>query len=790
MSACLQAANGPQGGRPVSEEEMSSQEKTETDSESSSQQSSESAAAEATPTATAPTAAEDIHVRKQLCNWTAVCWEAAIFLFAFLLGSVVITTFVWVATPNAPSLLLALWNTARSGRSGTPTTTSDGTEPVDLAVPWGPCASAACLEQSRLLLRQINGSVDPCEDFYEHVCRNWAQAHPLQPGQVGVSADDLMLETYTNTLVTAIRDDRGGFANLRRLFNECLVPDERLYYELMSLLQKTVGLSGWNTTVSSKMGAAQLSRVLGAMQRYLAIDVVFRLTKVEAATGNSTLLVIQQPTTVLVRFKQSAQEEQLTRQYFETLLAYFRRSFKTDVLILEKRLTNFFRRREDDNFDRCPTLQVSQLPVMQRIEWLSLLRTAFGDDSISKATPVVLGAPEYVFGLAVEDALPSSRELVHYMLFRLAALLLPLNSDNRVRDSFGSIGYASFPELHRPLRQTKACLRILNRFEPNIPLYISRGYSESVLGGRQFMLWLLAQLRDVFRNHVLGIHSFSNTLRGRLVTGLDAIAWEPLYPTMLLNDSLRVRYAREAYPNSSVSTSSTMHQWLTNSSQRWLPWSWRGGFLSSEPKLPYPYQRLEIPPATFSLNVYNDTTTAALQIARIGPRIYSRLFDVLHSWTLAFDQGRRHQRKFVRSFASARSCLAQDYDHMSWLRKTTSPGNGSWPLQDLWDGLAVPLAYEAFLFYLRKTDTSLRMGAGKKDVLDAPRLFFVHYASSLCENFTPRLMRWNAASGLKSPAWFRVNGPLRNTPQFAEAFGCRPKTFMNPARKCLPTGLK
>ncbi|XP_075734113.1 neprilysin [Rhipicephalus microplus] len=520
------------------------------------------------------------------------------------------------------------------------------------------------------------------------------------------------------------------------------------------------------------------------------VDICFLCApQVESTTGNGPLLVIQQPTTVLVRSKQGAQEEQLTRHYFESLLAYFRRSFKTDVLKVEKRLANFFRLREDDNFDRCPTLQVSQLPVMQRIEWISLLRTGFGDDGISKSTLVVLGSPEYVFALAVEDALPSSTELVHYMLFRLAVLLLPLNSDSRVRDSFGSIGYATFPELHRPLRQTKACLRILNRFEPNIPLYLSRGFSESVLGGRKFIMWLLVQLRDVFRDYVLGIHSFSNTLRGRLITGLDAIQWEPLFPTMLLNDSVRFQYAREAYQDSSVSTSSTMHQWLTTSSQRGLPWTWQGGFLSSEPKVPYPYQRLEIPPATFNLNVYNDTTTGALQIARIAPRIYGRLFNVLHAWTLAFDQGRRHQRKFVRSFTSARKCLTHDYDHMSWLRKSSSPGNGSWPLQDLWDGLAIPLAYEAFMFYLRQTDTTLRMGISKKDVLDAPRLFFVYYASSLCENFTPRLKRWNAVNGFKSPAWFRVNGPLRNTPHFAEAFRCRPKSFMNPARKCLRTGL-
>ncbi|KAH9361549.1 hypothetical protein HPB48_001349 [Haemaphysalis longicornis] len=657
ISANEDTAEQAQRQSPVSEEEVSSADKSA--SETSSQPAQENVAAEVAATSTAPAA--DIRVRKQRCNWAAVCWESAIFLFAFLLGSVVITTFVWAAMPDAPSLLLALWSpTARASVArGEATVAHYGDTPVDVAVPWGPCASAACLEQSRLLLRQLNGTVDPCNDFYEHVCRNWAQAHPLQQGQEGVSMDDIMKETYANTLVTAISDERMGLDNLRRLFNECLAPSERLYYELMALFQKSLGLSGWNTTSGSKMDAAQLSRVLGNLQRDLGIDVVFRLTRVEAASGNGTLLVIQQPRTVLVRSKQSIQEGHSARQHFEPLLTYFRRSFKTDVYILEQRLALFFRRRDDDNLDRCPVLQVSQLPVMQRIEWLPLLRASFGDEDIDR------------------------------------------------------------------------------------------------------------------------ISAFNNDLRGSLVTGLDAISWEPLFPAMLLNDSIR----------SATTASTRMHQWLTNSSRRWLPWLWRGGFLSSNPRLPYPYRRLEIPPATFSLNVYNDTATGALQIARIGPRIYGRLFNVLHSWTVAYDQGRRHQRKFVRSFATTRSCLTRDYDRMSWLRKTSSPGNGSWPLQDLWDGLAVPLAYEAFQFYLRKTGITLSMGANKVDVLNAPRLFFVHYAASLCENISPRLARWNTANGLRSPAWFRVNGPLRNMPQFANAFGCRPKAFMNPTRKCLLTGL-
>lgn len=281
MSAPENTEDRAERQSPVSEEELSSAEKSASETSSQQTQVAVAVAAEVATTGTAPP--ENIQVRKQRCNWTAVCWESAIFLFAFLLGSVVITTFVWAATPDAPSLLLALWSPMTRPTvpaRGEATVTQYGGTPVDVAVPWGPCASAACLEQSRLLLRQLNGTVDPCNDFYEHVCRNWAQAHPLQQGQEGVSMDDLMKETYANTLVTAINDDRVGFDNLRRLFNECLVPSERLYYELMGLFQKSLGLTGWNTTSGSKMDAAQLSRVLGNLQRDLGIDVIFRFTRV------------------------------------------------------------------------------------------------------------------------------------------------------------------------------------------------------------------------------------------------------------------------------------------------------------------------------------------------------------------------------------------------------------------------------------------------------------------------------------------------------------------------------
>ncbi|KAM7311681.1 endothelin-converting enzyme 1-like [Ixodes scapularis] len=752
-----------------------------------------------------PPITNDVLVTKCICSPATLCWEATIFLFAFLLAAAVISTFVWASAPETPSLIVSLLSLGPRSKTSDVDLSSTAEEAADVAIPWGPCVSAACLEQSRIVLRQLNSSVDPCDDFYEHVCRNWIEAHPLKPGQESLSTDDIMEETYGNMLVAAIKDKRTEYAELRFLFRECLSPRPRVYHDLLDLFRESLGVAQLNATWEKYVSSTQLSVILGTANRLLGIDAVFKISKMfffiswlkMEAMKNGTLIVVQEPSTLLVRTRQDHALQRGSIQYLDPLLAYFRHSFRTDIFAVEQRLANYFRHYGDQDFDGCSSLMVSQLPVMMRIEWLPLLRAVLDEPNLPPSTPVKLASPEYLFGLAVDDALPPPIDLINYVLFRIAALLLPLNEDSKVRANLGSVAYTTFPVMNYAQRQSKVCLRMLNRFEPNLPLLLSKGFSESVLGGRAFIQWLMSLLRQAFRAHVLGLRFFNNALRGRLVTGLDTISWEPLVPAILINQTFLTRHVTQAYPAHIPSVSATFYRWLTLSSRKWSPLLWKesngkGGFLSSRPRLSYPYRTLEIPPSTFSLNLYNESITGALQIARIGPKIFGELFATIRDWTHVYDQGRRNKRKFLRAFEASRDCVGRDYKRMSWLRKTvvTLINATSRPWQDLWDTMAVPLAFDAFLQYLRKTDTLLRMGARNGDVLDAPRLFFVYYAASLCENATPRFLSWMSDGGVRSPAWYRVNGPLRNMPEFANAFRCRAKSFMNPTRKCPFTGLK
>ena len=64
------------------------------------------------------------------------------------------------------------------------------------------------------------------------------------------------------------------------------------------------------------------------------------------------------------------------------------------------------------------------------------------------------------------------------------------------------------------------------------------------------------------------------------------------------------------------------------------------------------------------------------------------------------------------------------------------------------------------------------------DGLTPEQLFFLGWAQAWAEISTPQVEAWQAQNDPHPIARFRVNGPLSNMPEFAQAFGCKQKTNM------------
>ncbi|MBX3191946.1 MAG: M13 family metallopeptidase [Labilithrix sp.] len=90
----------------------------------------------------------------------------------------------------------------------------------------------------------------------------------------------------------------------------------------------------------------------------------------------------------------------------------------------------------------------------------------------------------------------------------------------------------------------------------------------------------------------------------------------------------------------------------------------------------------------------------------------------------------------------------------------------------------VKLAYKAMK---SKLASAHARGAGEHT---AEQEYFLGFAQGWCGKIRDEALRHLVATNPHSPAVYRVNGPLSNTPEFAEAFACRPDAKMVRKERC------
>ncbi|KAH7964391.1 hypothetical protein HPB51_027369 [Rhipicephalus microplus] len=541
----------------------------------------------------------------------------------------------------------------------------------------------------------------------------------------------------------------------------------------------------------------EVSRKLGVAYRELGVDALFRPFVVKEVSSNDTrrFVGLGEPSTVLLRGPLERREYELVRVSFAPLLGFFQNQTDADLLQFEERLALMLGRPQLDAaaLVNASMVKVFDLPSLRNIEWTSFLQSVFGKGlrPITARTYVKLASPDYFLRLARGDLLRFSSDLLGYLLFRITMALSP---------SSGSASSAtSSPRW--PTRDTQSCacspqshycLRLLNRFEPNLPLHVSRHLAESLLGGENAVEDLVSTLRLVLLESVqTQLGPLNSELRAHLRDKLNAVSWEPLSPRAMDSESTRAEYVDGVYlSNSRLSTAQFVYTWIRKSLEKRLmahmstraaaaggvaayP-GWTGGFLSAESQLPPPYERLEIPLPVFDFFLNEDPSLRPLQMARAGTKVYRPLLRAVYHWAYNFERGSNAyvaETALSRRMNNLRRCLKRQYSSLSWTeqRPQLDASRTSW--SDLWDSLALRPALDAFLLDSGRVAPDYRLAL--LEHWNASQLFFVSYAANMCENGNQRFLRKIAAQGPHSPAWFRVNGPLRNSLEFARAFGCK-----------------
>jgi endothelin-converting enzyme/putative endopeptidase len=97
------------------------------------------------------------------------------------------------------------------------------------------------------------------------------------------------------------------------------------------------------------------------------------------------------------------------------------------------------------------------------------------------------------------------------------------------------------------------------------------------------------------------------------------------------------------------------------------------------------------------------------------------------------------------------------------------------------DNGGLRLAYIAFLADAKRKSIDLTQ---KQDGYTPLQQFFLGHGQSWCGSLRPEQLRLQVQTDPHSPRKFRVNGVVQNMPEFGQAFGCKPGQPMMPVNAC------
>ncbi len=162
-----------------------------------------------------------------------------------------------------------------------------------------------------------------------------------------------------------------------------------------------------------------------------------------------------------------------------------------------------------------------------------------------------------------------------------------------------------------------------------------------------------------------------------------------------------------------------------------------------------------------------------------------------HELTHGFDdQGRKFDPKGNlrdwwtaqdgQEFEKRASCVADEYS--SFVAVDDLHLNGRLTLgENTADNGGARIALMALHDLMAKSKQDLNK---KTDGYTPDQRFFLGFGRVWCENITPELSRLGVRTDPHSPGRWRVNGVVRNMPEFQKAFGCKEGQPMAPANAC------
>ncbi|XP_054155283.1 neprilysin-4-like [Oppia nitens] len=677
------------------------------------------------------------------------------------------------------------------------------------------CLTSDCITAASDLLKSMDRTVDPCNDFFEYACGGWTHHNNIDEDESRTDTFTIMRNQLTNKLKsileTPIADNESNSTKkAKTLYQSCIneeLIEKRGSEPLVKLLKE---LGDWpllmtNNTSNTYNKNNELSmnwvKLMGTLRQYNN-EIIIGHNVGPYEYNASTYAIKLYPATLGLSsadFYQNTSSRQykayhkLIQEYTKLLNAPLAtiESDIEDILLFESRLANISRPFEKNGGAAYQRMSIRKLSrLVPNINWKTYFELAIPVPINDTESVGIYGLDYFIDVQELVDQ-TNQRTMVNYLLWRFV-----MNRANNLDSRFEKVQQDYYKEIFGTKSQSarwKKCIDYVNN---------NMGMAASALYVHQYFTSdSKAKADEIIENIKLEFYKILEEItwmdqetKHDAKTKATVMEQHIGYPDYLNdNDKLDEEYAHfnfeiDKYFENVVgflknSTNKTQSKLFTEvDKDKWT-------IMPSVVNAHYHRYRnlMSFPAAVLQTPLFDKNYPNSLNYGAIGSIVG-------HELTHGFDSNGRHHDQYgnqrlwwhpntIDRFVSKSQCMVNQYNNYT-IRVLNEDHkiNGMLTLsENIADNGGIKQSFRAF----KKLE--LKYGADRLLPgvnLTQNQLFFLKYAQNWCQSMTEEGMLTALKTWKHTPGKYRVIGALHNSRDFARAYNCPDGSPMNPVHKC------
>ncbi|XP_072385133.1 neprilysin-1-like [Diabrotica undecimpunctata] len=671
------------------------------------------------------------------------------------------------------------------------------------------CLTEECVRTASSLLAAMDHNVDPCVDFFQYACGTWNKVHLIPEDKSSISTFEVMADQLQVILKGVLEEplnlnDNDATRKAKIFYSTCMDLNNIRKTGDRPIREVLNQLGGWPVLKQNwSVPSFSVEILIGLIRSYYNEGLLIEQW-VGPDDKNSSVNIIQMDQSILALpsrdyyLKPSSKGDLLAYHRYMTNIAILLGANKTTagdelqkVIEFEKQLANASLPEQDrhDTSMIYKKMSIKDLAkLVPKFNWLEYFRTIF-DMNINEDEQIVAYGISYFVELGKILSTTDRRIIHNYVLWRLVMSLSTHLVDDyqKERVEFRKILQGVLSERHRWAQ----CVEWTNKKMGMAvgALYIRENFDHL---SKETALEMIHTIREAFNELLAENHWMDDETRTVAKEKADAINERIGYPKLITNKETLCK----EYDQLNITKNEFMLNVLN--------------ILKFEAKQNLEKLRQEVDKEKWSTEpavvnaFYNPNKNDIVFPAGIlQPLFYSQHFPkslnyggigvvIGHEITHGFDDKGRQFDKHgnmmqwwnnatIKAFRERTQCIIDQYSRY----KVNEVGlyiNGRMTQgENIADNGGLKQSFRAY-----KKWSSLH-----EEEFDLPglnlthdQLFFLNYAQIWCGSMRPEDALTKIRSSVHSPGPIRVLGPLSNSKDFAQAYGCPVGSPMNPPEKC------